>query len=159
MARLVYEGRTNVYWATAIADPAAPTVAEIGAATDLTGFITKDGVAVNINTNNVDSATIGEIFDAEVVGSYGADLQLTMFRDDSSDTAWDLCVYGTNGFVVIDRFNDAGDAPGAGDKVEVWPAQMHQPAPQNSAANTQQRFVESFAVTAQPELGATVATG
>lgn len=159
MARLVYEGRTNVYWATTITNPAAPTVAEIGAATDITGFITKDGVAVNINTNNVDSATIEEIFDAQVVGSYGADLQLTMFRDDTADTAWDLCVYGTNGYVVIDRFNDAGDEPLAGDVVEVWPAQMHQPAPQNSAANTQQRFIESFAVTAAPELAAVVATG
>jgi hypothetical protein len=39
----------------------------------------------------------------------------------------------------------------------VWPAEMHQPVPQNSAANTQQRFVEMFAVTAQPNLKATVA--
>ena len=156
MARLVYEGRTNVYWATAVADIEAPTLAEIGAATELTGYVAKDGVAVNINTNNVDSATIAEIFDAQVVGSWGADVQLTMFRDDEDDSAYDLCVYGTNGFLIIDRINDSGTLAGIGDVVEVWPAQMHIPAMENSSSNTQQRFVESFAVTATPALDATV---
>lgn len=157
MSRLVYEGRTNVYWAITITNKAAPTVAQITAATELTDFVAKDGVAVNINSNNVDSATIAETFDSEVVGSYGGSLQLTMFRDDTADTAWDLCVYGTNGFLIIDRFNPSGTLPAATDKVEVWPAQMHEPAPQNSAANTQQRFIETFAVTSAPVLKAVVA--
>jgi hypothetical protein len=34
---------------------------------------------------------------------------------------------------------------------------MHQPAPENSGANTLQRFVEKFAVTSAPNLKATVA--
>jgi hypothetical protein len=157
MARLVYEGRTNVYWVTTISNIAAPTVAEITAGTPLTNFVAKDGVAVNTTTNNVDSATIAETFDSQIVGSWGGSVELTMFRDDSADTAWNLCVYGTNGYVVIDRFNDSGTLPIATEKVEVWPAEMHQPVPQNSAANTQQRFVEMFAVTAQPNLKATVA--
>lgn len=158
MARFVYEGKTNVYWVVSIATDSTPTLSEIQAGVDLTNFVAKDGVAVNINTNNVDSATIGETFDAQVAGSWGADLQLTMFRDDSADTAWNTCVYGSNGYVVIDRFNDTGTDPSNGDKVEVWPAEMHQPAPQNSAANTQVRFIESFAVTGQPYLSATVTT-
>ena len=158
MARFVYEGRTNVYWVTTIATDSTPSLTEIQAGVDLTNFVAKDGVAVNINTNNVDSATIAETFDAQVVGSWGADLQLTMFRDDAADTAWTTCVYGSNGYLVIDRFNPSGTDPGNGDKVEVWPAEMHQPSPQNSAANTQVRFVESFAVTGQPYLSATVTT-
>ena len=157
MARLVYEGKTNVYWLTACANIAAPTVAEITAGTALTNFIAKDGVAVNTTTNNVDSATIAETFDSQVTGSWGGELELTMFRDDSADTAWNLCVYGTTGWVVIDRFRASGTLPSAAHKVEVWPAQMHQPVPQNSAANTNQRFVEKFAVTSQPNLKATVA--
>lgn len=158
MARFVYEGRTNVYWVVSITTASTPSLTEIQAGVDLSNFVTKDGVAVNINTNNVDSATIAETFDAMVPGSWGADLQLTMFRDDSADTAWDTCVYGSNGYVVIDRFRATGSDPGNGDNVEVWPASMHQPAPQNSAANTQVRFVESFAVRSQPYLSATVHT-
>lgn len=155
--RLVYEGRTNVYWLTTCANIAAPTAAEIAAGVALTAFVSKDGVAVNTTTNNVDSATIAEIFDAEDVGSWGASVELTMFRDATADTAWNLCVYGTAGFVVIDRFRVSGVLPIATNKVEVWPAKMHQPVPQNSAANTLQRFTEKFAITSQPNLKATVA--
>jgi hypothetical protein len=158
MARFVYEGLTNVYWVLSIATDSTPTATEISGGVELTDFVAKDGVAVNINTNNVDSATIAETFDAQIVGSWGADLQLTMFRDNVADTAWTTCVYGSNGYVVIDRFNPAGTAPGNGDKVEVWPAQMHQPAPQNSATNAQVRFVESLAVSSRPYLSATVTT-
>jgi hypothetical protein len=156
MSREVYEGRTNVYWATAVANKNAPTVAEITAAVALTNFVTKDGVAVNLATNNVDNASIAETFDAEVVGSYGAGLELTLFRD-TTDTAWNLCVYGTNGFVIIDRGNPSGTFPSVGHKVEVYPSQMHEPAMENSASNTNKRFKETFAVTSAPAQKATVA--
>lgn len=157
MARQVYEGKTNVYWATSVSSKTAPTVAEITAAVALTNFVAKDGVAVNITTNNVDSATIAETFDAEVVGSWGGEIELTMFRDNSADTAWTTCVYGTAGYLIIDRFRASGTLPSAGHKVEVFPAQMHQPSPENSAANTLLRFKEKFAVTSAPALTATVA--
>lgn len=159
MARLAYDGRTNVYWCTTIDDPTAPTEGEIAAGTDLTAFITKDGVQPNLTTNNVDSATIAEIFDAQVVGTFGADFTLTMKRDDASDDAWDLCVYGTAGFIVVDEFNESGTLPSAGDPVDVWPAQMHQPTPANSSSNTEKTFTESFAITSAPQFSALVATG
>lgn len=157
MSRLPYEGRTNVYFATAVADKNAPTVAEISGAVDITNYIPKDGLAPNLSTNNVDSATIAETFDAQVVGSWGGALAITGFRDDTDDDFWDLCEYGTDGFVIIDRFNPAGELPTPGDVVEVWPVQMHEPVMQNSAANTQQRFVETFAVTSAPAMNAVVA--
>lgn len=155
MSRFVYEGKTKVAWVTTLSSQSTPSAAVINAGTDLTNFVTKDGVAVNINTNNVDSATIAEIFDAQVVGSYGADVQLTMFRDDSADTAFTTCVYGTTGYLVIRRFIATASAWATGQKVEVWPAQMHQPAPENSATNTQVKFMESFAITSTPTLTAT----
>lgn len=157
MARIVYEGKTNVYWLTACSNIAAPTVAEITAGTNLSTLVPKDGVAINITTNNVDNADIASAFDKEATGSWGGTPEITFFRDDTADTAWNLCVLGTPGFLVIDRFRASGTLPGVGAKVEVWPVQMHQPAPQNSAANTMQRFVEKFAVTGTPNLKATVA--
>lgn len=155
MARTVYEKNTKVYWAITVASESAPTVANIAAAVNLTPFTAKDGVATNVNTNNVDSATIDESFDAQLAGSWGANVQLTMFRDDvaADDDAWVACVYGTDGYLIISRFG----VPIAGSVVEVWPAQMHQPAMENSAANAQQRFVETFAITGEPNLAAVVA--
>jgi hypothetical protein len=158
MARFVYEGKTNVYWLTTIATTSTPRLNEITAGTALTNYVAKDGLAVNITTNNVDSATIAQIFDAQVAGSWGAELELTMFRDDTTDSAWLLCTYGTTGYLVIDRFRNSGTNPTQASKVEVWPAQMHQPSPENSAANTNVRFVEKFAITSQPYLSATVTT-
>jgi hypothetical protein len=157
MARIVYEGKTNVYWATSVASKTAPTVAEITAAVALTNFVAKDGVEVNFSTNNVDSATIAEVFDAQIPGSYGVDITLTMFRDNSADTAWTTCVYNTAGYLIIDRFRASGTLPSAGHKVEVYPATMHQPSPENSAANTVVRFVEKFTGTSAPAMTATVA--
>lgn len=157
MTRQVSEGKTNVYWVTTIANIAAPTAAEIAAGTALTNFITKDGVNPGTTTNNVDSASIAETFDAQNTGSWGGEFELTMFRDNTADTAWNLCVYGTTGYLVIDRFRNSGTLPIATNKVEVWPAQMHQPVPQPTAANTNMRFVEKFAITSQPNLKATVA--
>jgi hypothetical protein len=157
MAAQVSEGRTNVYWATAVANKAAPTVAEITAAVALTTFITKDGVRTPVATNNVDSAMIDSAYDSQVVGSWGSEVELRMKRDSTADTAWNLCVYGTAGFLIIDRFRASGTLPSAGMKVEVWPAQMHQPAVEPPAANTLVTFIEKFAITSEPKLNATVA--
>lgn len=157
MGRRVYEGTVNVYWATAVADITAPTVAEITAATNITCFVTKDGLAPNISTNSVDSAALCETFDATIPGSWGADFSLTGFRDDDDDVLWDLAVYGSAGFLIIEPFGTPDVLPSIGDKVEVWPATMNQKSPANSATNTQQRFTLPLNITSQPDLDAVVA--
>lgn len=145
MARRVYEGTVNVYFATAVADISAPTVAEITAATDITCFLTKDGFAPNINTNNVDSAALCDVYDGQIPGSFGADVTLTMFRDDATpEDAWDLVVYGQTGFLIVEPFGEPGVLPVAGDKVEVYEGAWHQKSPGNTAANTQQTFTAAF---------------
>lgn len=158
MARRVYEGTVNVYWAPAVADISAPTLAELGAATDITCYLTKDGLAVNIATNNVDSAALCETFDAQIPGSWGADIQLTGFRDDYDDVLWDLAVYGTEGYLIVEPYGEPDELPLAGAQVEVYPATMHQKAPANSAANTQQRFTLALPVRSRPDLDAIVST-
>lgn len=157
MARYTHEVNTQVWWVVTISNKAAPTAAEITAGTALGGFIAKDGVAVNFTTNKVDSAVITENFNSQLAGSTSADVELTMFRDNTADTAWNLWVQGTNGFVVIRRGVVSTVAATAAQKVEVYPAQMLTPVPDNSAADAQVRFVAGVAVTSQPETKATVA--
>lgn len=157
MSKLVYEGNVKVYWlATAPANQAAPSAAEVGAGIDLTPYITKDGVSVPSTQNMVDVAGLNEVYNAEIVGSWGGGaLTLTMFRDDTSETnAYDLIVYGTNGALVISRF---GDGTTATDKVEVWPVEMHEPTLMQTAKDEVQKFTASFAVTAAPSVRAVVA--
>jgi hypothetical protein len=157
MARYTHETMTQVWWVVTIANKAAPTAAEITAGTALGGFIAKDGVAVNYTTNKVDSSTITENFNSQLAGSTGADVELTMFRDNTADTAWNLWVHGTNGFLVIRRGVASATAATAAQKVEVYPAQQLQPVPDNSAQDAQVRFIAGIAVTSEPNLKATVA--
>lgn len=147
MAQRVYDGRTSVWFVTTIADITAPTIAEIEAGTDLSCYVTKDGFAPNVSTNNVDSGVLCDDFDGQVPGTHGADLTLTMIRDDGAspgDVAWDLWVKNTEGYIVWLPFTDPEDGPAAGDPAEVWQGQMHQKSSANSATNTRQTFTAPF---------------
>ncbi len=153
MASVAAETKVKVYWATTVASTSAPTVANISAATNISSFIMKDGVNISLSQNMVDTATIADLFETQAVGSYGGTIELTMKRDDASDTAWNLWVYGTNGFLIVSRYG----TPITSSKVEVYPAQMHQPVPIQPAGNEVQKFTGMAAITADPALKATVA--
>lgn len=162
MSRYAHEEHTRVWWvpgADGIADIAAPTVDEIEAGTDLSPFIKKEGVKVGATQNNVNNATIETAYDAENVGSWKTTPELTMFRDAVSgdDDAWTLCVYGAVGFIVVRRGTTNITAVAAAQRVEVYPAQMHQPIMMDTAANENAAFVEKFATTSTPNLKAVVA--
>lgn len=157
MPRYAHDGKTLVYWVTTIANKAAPTVAELNAGTRLSGFIAKDGLDIPFAQNTVDNADLEDTFDAKGVGTFGADITLTCFRDDTTDTAWNLFVYGTNGFLVVRRALAVATAWAAAQKVEVYPSQMHEPVPVPTTSNAQNMFKVALPTTDQPNLKATVA--
>lgn len=157
MARYVYDGKTRVTWATAIANKNAPTTAELNAGTSLSPFLRKDGLNINLSQNMVDNADLEDLFDAQGVGTYGGSMEMSIFRDDTADTAWNLFVYGTVGFVVVRRGIAVATAWAAAQKVEVYPAQMHEPVPMPSSANEQVAAKAALAITDTPALKATVA--
>jgi len=154
MTRKVYEGNYLVYWLTSCANIAAPTTAEIAAGKLMGTFVTKDGVALNITENAVDTASINDTFDAQIGGSWGVKPELTLMRDSGTETnGWDLVVKGTNGFLLIAQFG----AVTAGQKAIVCPAEMGVGKPVNSAANTVQKFTVNFFVTSTPNMKAVIA--
>lgn len=153
-----YEERVNTVFCETIADISAPTVSEINAGTDLTAFITKDGLDLSGDQNMVDNAMIHESHDSQVVGSWRINPKLKMARESpiADDEAWDLSIYGTTGYLVVRRGLAYDTAFAAAQKVEVYPCQMHQPIMSPSATNTLQTFSLALAATAQPNLKATV---
>ena len=157
MSRYVHEGNTKVTVVATIADIDGPTVAELGAGTDISTLLTKDGLQTPDTQNMVDSAALSDTFDAQVVGSWGGGLTLTGFRDDTDDDLWDLAVYGTNTHIVIRRGLPWDTAWAASQKVEVYPVEFHEPVPSQTGANEQARFTLACAVTSQPAKRATVA--
>lgn len=154
MTRNVHEGFTDVWFVASIANPDAPTVAEINGGTKLTTFVTKDGLKVPSDRNFVDGGHLGTAFDAEDVGSWGGKVELTCFRDDTTDTAWDTFDLNTAGFIVVGRTNVT---PAATEVVEVYPIKSHKPVMMDTAANERQKFTVTCAVTDEPNLDAVVA--
>lgn len=157
MARYANDGMIKVYFVTTIANKAAPTVAELNAGTDISNFITKDGLTVPSNQNNVANASLAETFDSELPGSFGGPLSMTGIRDAATDTFWNLVVYGTAGFIVVRRGTATATAWASTQKVEVYPMTWHEPIPMQTASNEQGRFTAAAPVSSQPSLKATVA--
>lgn len=143
MARYPFEEFTRVVWvpgASGIANRSAPTAAEINAGTDLTCFITRDGLQISASTNGADDSTLCSKEDTETAGSVSFDIMLKMLRDNTADTAWNLVVWGDTGNLVVRRGVAYATAVAASQKVEVYSAQFGNPSPLNSASNTDQAF-------------------
>ena len=157
MARYANDGMIKVYFVPTIANKAAPTTAELNAGTDISNFITKDGLTVPANQNNVPNASLAETFDSELPGSFGGSLQMVGIRDATTDTFWNLVVYNTAGFIVVRRGIATATAWTAAQKVEVYPMTWHEPIPNQTASNEQGRFSAMAPVSSQPNLKATVA--
>jgi hypothetical protein len=157
MARYANDGMLKIYVVSSISNIAAPTVAELNAGTAITNFVTKDGLTVPANQNYVDNSSLAETYDAQVVGSFGGAITMTGIRDAATDTFWDLVVYGTNTHLAVRRGTATATAWGAGNKLEVYPIQWHEPLPTQTASNEQGRFTAAAAVRSQPNLKAVAA--
>lgn len=160
MARYANDGMVRVQYTPSVANIAAPTTAEINAGTNLTPRMTKDGLTVPSDQNMVDDGSLAETFDAQVVGTFGGSISMTIKRDNASggaDTEWNLITYGLAGFLVVRRGIASATAFAVSQKVEVYPIQFHEPVMAQTASNEQARFTAAAAVTSQPNLKATVA--
>lgn len=158
-SKFPFEEYTRVSWVTTVADITAPTSAELDAGTDITCYLTKDGLNPGGDTSGVDSASLCNRVDGEVTGSVSYDFMLRGFRyNDADDDFWDLCNWGDEGYLVVRRGYAHDLAWTAGQSVEVYDAQMGEPVPAGSAANTLQTFELKLFVE-DAELKATVAAG
>lgn len=157
MARYANDGMIRIQVVATIANIAAPTVAEINAGTNITNFVTKDGLTTPSNQNNVPNSSLAETFDSELPGSFGGPVSMTGIRDAATDTFWDLVVYGTATHVVVRRGVATATAVAASQKVEVYPITWHEPVPAQTASNVQGQFAANAPVRSQPNMKAVVA--
>lgn len=156
MARLIPNERTWIGFATAVANIAAPTAAEITAATNLTGFCVSLNAASQGNT--VPTPSFDTLFETSVPGTVQAQFQADFYRDDENDDAWETLPRGTEGFFIIARFGGTGanNKPIATDHVEVWPVKVTSRTMQNLASNQVQMFSVQCSVPVEPDEDAAV---
>ena len=140
-AKIPFEEWTRVSWVTTIADMAEPSPTEMGAGTDITCFLTKDGLNPGGSTNSIDAGTLCNKVDGQVAGSISYQATLKGYRYVAGDDDfWDLCAHGTAGYLVVRRGVAYSTAWANGQAVEVYKAQMGEPIPASSAANAMQTF-------------------
>jgi hypothetical protein len=151
------DGMTKVVFALAIASIGAPTVAELNAAVDWSTFVTKDGLKEPADQNNTPIAALAHTFNAQVPGSFGGVLELTIMRDNVTDVPWNAITYGQAGFVVIRSGTPVASAWGVGNKARVYPGIWHEPVPSSTSGDTPDQFTAAFPVGSQPNLKAVVA--
>lgn len=159
MTDLITDGKTRVAQAAAIANIAAPTVAELNAGTLLHTLMTPDGLAgFEPDTADVDNSALSSTFDTRLAGRASfSNTMLRLKKQEGTDTVYDTLVRGFETHVVVRRGVDAAQAWAASDKVEVYPVECGEVRNLPPEANTVQRYEVPVKITLQPDLRATVA--
>lgn len=160
-AEIAYEENIRVWVTGAIADPSAPTVAEITDDGVYVGHqVTKDGWDPGTNTNTIATGAIDTAYNAEIGGSWGHKLMLTFMRNDSGDPTDDVAhgefTRRRRCFLVVQTEYPGHDITAA-DVVDVYPIEVLAQIPQKSAKDELQTFQVPLAVTSEPSLDAVVA--
>lgn len=142
-----------------IANMASPTMAEIGTLTNLSGFLTKDGMARAESGGRAPASGAAEQYNLDVAGSVTLNLAMTFFRDNDADTAWTTIDRGDWIYVVFASQGGSGanGAIAAGDPVEVYYGQVLDKSMADTAENTVARFTTNLSTGAAPEMNAIVA--
>ncbi|MDX1407625.1 MAG: hypothetical protein R3330_05810, partial [Saprospiraceae bacterium] len=85
---MISNGEVRIYFVSTIADPSAPTVAEITAGDDVTPYLSS--LDTPLDGNAPDASDLSSAFNKTVAGKYGGNVTAQMYRDDTTDTAFDL---------------------------------------------------------------------
>lgn len=104
MSVVIIDGRVKVVWMTACSNIALPTTTELGNGTDLTTYITPDGLDIQMTTGKVDVGNVGSTYTLNRVGRRVPTISLTCHHDatsGSTDPAWNLLTYRAVGFLAV----------------------------------------------------------
>jgi hypothetical protein len=147
----------RVTFATAVANIAAPTVAELNAGTALEGFITPDGLNIGMNTGKVNTSNLGSTYTTNFPGRREPDITLTVHHDGTTDTAYNLMVYKAVGFLVCRYGVLKTTAWTIADKVKVYPVAFGEAPEVPPAPDGTWDFTVPVFVTSEPNTRAVVA--
>lgn len=159
-AGTTYDGSTRVLWFADEDEPAdldSITVAELGDAVDVSGYLVPDAFSPNFANDRVDGKDILSPFNNESMGRYGAAPTAVFKRKlatDGGELAWTTFqARKTRGTLVYFETLDTEVDPTTGDAYIAFPCETGAPLPQNTAVNAETRFQVDFACLAAPVNG------
>ena len=163
MSRITPDGNTKIHIVDSIATQSAPTLVEVDAGTEITGFLTSTGLDTPEEGTDADISSIASARDLSIPATIGGDLSGEFTRDDgtggTTDEAWDAMPRLLITHLVIARFGGSGadNAIAVSDTVEVWPVRISGRSNNAITRGEALRFSVSFALRADPSLTAVVA--
>jgi hypothetical protein len=151
--RLISNGEVKMQWLATASSP--PTIAEVNAGTEITGFISS--LDTPLDGDAVDSSDLSSAFNKTVAGKFGGTVSASMYRDDTADTAFALLPRNTTGYLVIRRFGGSGVAFAAADEIDMWNLRVITRSDAALDDNAVQAFTVTFAALDEPEIAIAVA--
>ncbi len=121
MADSRIDGAVRICLVPSIADPTAPTLAELAAGIDVECLMTGDGLAKQVTTNKIKTRKLCSRINSYINGSIDfGDTSLTLIKQlPLPDTIFDPLVLGWEGFMVERWDVDSDTAYAAGNEVIV----------------------------------------
>lgn len=156
MARYFRRNDGQSFWAfvPAVANPAAPTAAEINAGINLTARIC-DISGFTYKNKPIESPDLSTAFVASIPGEDTADDSALTFYDDATSTAlWTALAKNTGGYIVISNY-----AKGTGTKCRTWHVVSTGPNDEFKLDATAAKFMVGFSVADRPNLDAVFPSG
>lgn len=161
MAKIIPNEQTWVGFlagSTLTGTKAAPKVADVTAAVDLTSLVT--ALTASSTGNAVPTPSFDSLFETSISGTVTATFTADFYRDTNGgatpDLAWETLPRATVGFFIIARYGGIPNT--SGDKCEVWPVSILSRSMANMANNTVETFTVTCSVPDVPAEDAVVAT-
>jgi len=148
MSRKGTTGESRFWYVPTIASgTGAPTVAEVGAGTELTPFATRDGFDAPQSASQIDASDASSRRNKSIPGNIDAStVTMRLFRDSVSadDDAWTTLPLDTAGYIVEREFGGTA-AVAAAQKVNVYKGSVSSRSPQ-PWGDEARKFVVEWAV-------------
>jgi hypothetical protein len=160
VADALNDGAIRIFSVPAIANIAAPTVAELNAGVDLSNLVAPDGlVGFEADTAAVDTAKINSTFNTQSPGrSSWSGTLLRLFRQTGTDTVFNTLVRGFTTNIVVRRAGILYTVAWTiAQPVMVYPGSCGEMRPLAPEANSAERYEVPYFISPQPNQRATVA--
>lgn len=159
MADVFADAQTRVGFASAIANIAAPTTAELNAGILLHDFITDDGlVGFEATSAMIPTTPLSGQFDTNYPGRDSFSGTLLRFKKQTAtDTIFNTFTKYTAGFVVIRRGIPVATGWASTQPVEVYPITCGREKRLQPTANSIEKWEMPFTISSQPNLRAVIA--
>jgi len=159
LADITVDGKTRVAYVAAIANNAAPTVAELNAGILLHQTMRPDGlVGFEAETADVDNSSLASTFDTVTVGRDSfSGTTIRLKKQTGTDTIFDTLQKGVTGYIVVRRYISQATAWAAAQKVNVYPVTFGTERELAPESNMVAMYEMPAKISSEPTLRATVA--